>query len=200
MANDGVHRWRATERPGDGSVVEVVDAADHDRIVSELVEGGRKMQAERDQWQQEAIRLASVVCALGKMEFDQLTDDTKLIEVMSLIREAIQERDQLAERCRELENQAAADTELIGKYQSTVDDLRAEVEQARGTAEYWKAGLLDANAEVEALRKDADRYRWLRERMAVEDIPGEHPAWSQPSEVESVKVDIAIDVALEASR
>ena len=60
--------------------------------------------------------------------------------------------------------------------------------------------LLDAiNAAGRALNdlhRDAKRYRWLRDRMAVEDIPEEHPSWSTPSEEESRKVDAAIDAAM----
>ena len=44
--------------------------------------------------------------------------------------------------------------------------------------------------------EDAERYRWLRDRMAVEDMPEEHPSWSTPSEEESRKVDAAVDAAM----
>lgn len=44
--------------------------------------------------------------------------------------------------------------------------------------------------------RDAARYRWLRERMCVEDMPKDHPSWSTPSEHESAKIDAAIDAAL----
>lgn len=39
----------------------------------------------------------------------------------------------------------------------------------------------------------ASRYDWLRDRLAVEDLPEEHPSWSVPSEEESVKIDKEID-------
>ena len=44
--------------------------------------------------------------------------------------------------------------------------------------------------------RDAARYRWLRERMCVEDMPKDHPSWSTPSEHEPAKIDAAIDAAL----
>lgn len=39
----------------------------------------------------------------------------------------------------------------------------------------------------------ASRYDWLRERLAVEDLPQEHPSWSVATEHESVKIDKEID-------
>jgi hypothetical protein len=45
----------------------------------------------------------------------------------------------------------------------------------------------------------ASRYLWLRDRLSVEDLPEEHPAWSVPSEFESVKVDKEIDKRIEES-
>ncbi|MEE4460760.1 hypothetical protein V2S84_01195 [Azotobacter chroococcum] len=107
---------------------EWVYAADHDRIASALTDAGRKMQAECDQWQREAIRLASAVCALGKMEFDQLTDDSKLIEVMSVIREAIQERDTLR---AEVERLRQHKTDYMEAAEETRRALSAEVERLR---------------------------------------------------------------------
>lgn len=53
--------------------------------------------------------------------------------------------------------------------------------------------------ELAGLRRDAERYRWLRDRMSLEDIPDEHPEWSTPSDHESAKVDAAIDTALAAN-
>lgn len=53
-------------------------------------------------------------------------------------------------------------------------------------------------AERDALLEDARRYRFLRDRMAVEDMPAEHPSWSTPSEEESRKFDAAVDAALAA--
>lgn len=44
--------------------------------------------------------------------------------------------------------------------------------------------------------RDAQRYRWLRDRMAVEDVPGEHPAWSVVVEDESQKFDAGVDAAM----
>lgn len=49
------------------------------------------------------------------------------------------------------------------------------------------------------LRKDAERYRWLRDRMAVEDMPEEHHAWSTPSEHESAAFDSAVDARMQGA-
>lgn len=185
----GVHRWRATERPGDGAVVEVVDAADHDRIVSALTEGGRKMQAERDQ---------------------------------------------LAERCRELEHQATGDLldRLLAQINASVainyhgavfevdigseeldavvtlqrrghpsaHDLRMKAEQERDTL----------RAEVEALRQDAERINKLAaqarmiygHKSEASYQPGELPELIHSSREECRPDDLrrAIDAAMEASR
>lgn len=52
-------------------------------------------------------------------------------------------------------------------------------------------------AEMEALRRDAARYRWLRDLLAVEDI---HVAlmdrWGTPDEAESAKTDALVDSAM----
>lgn len=50
-----------------------------------------------------------------------------------------------------------------------------------------------------ALERDASRYRWLRDRMAVEDVPEEHPSWSTPSEHESAAFDSAVDARMKGA-
>lgn len=57
----------------------------------------------------------------------------------------------------------------------------------------------EACREEDELRKDAERYRWLRDRMAVEDMPEEHPAWSTPSEHESAAFDSAVDARMKGA-
>ena len=65
------------------------------------------------------------------------------------------------------------------------------------------------HAECQKLRKDAERYRWLRDLLAVEDVArlvDEHAQWSwcetdpMHIEAESAKTDTAVDKAMAASR
>jgi len=44
--------------------------------------------------------------------------------------------------------------------------------------------------------KNAKRYEYLRLVMAVENFPTPHPEWSEPSEVESKRIDDLCDAAL----
>lgn len=54
-------------------------------------------------------------------------------------------------------------------------------------------------------RKDAERYRWLRDLLAVEDVArlvDEHAQWSwcETDPAESAKTDAAVDKAMSARR
>ena len=44
--------------------------------------------------------------------------------------------------------------------------------------------------------KNARRYEYLRSVMAIENFPGPHPEWSEPSEVDSKRIDDLCDAAL----
>ena len=44
--------------------------------------------------------------------------------------------------------------------------------------------------------KNAKRYEYLRSVMAVENFPGPHPEWSEPSEFDSKRIDDLCDAAL----
>lgn len=44
--------------------------------------------------------------------------------------------------------------------------------------------------------KNARRYEYLRSVMAIENFPDPHPEWSEPSEVESKRIDDLCDAAL----
>lgn len=44
--------------------------------------------------------------------------------------------------------------------------------------------------------KNARRYEYLRSVMAIENLPDPHPEWSEPSEVESKRIDDICDAAL----
>jgi len=46
-------------------------------------------------------------------------------------------------------------------------------------------------------KRDAERYRWLRDRLAIEDIERiEREFFGTPEEHESVKTDAAVDSAM----
>jgi hypothetical protein len=56
-----------------------------------------------------------------------------------------------------------------------------------------------------ALRKDAERYRWLRDLLAVEDVArlvDEHAQWDwcQTDPAESARTDASVDKAIAARR
>lgn len=61
--------------------------------------------------------------------------------------------------------------------------------------------LIEMERECNELRKDAERYRWLRDLLAVEDIArlvderAQYP-WSKPDPAESAKTDEAVDEAM----
>ena len=83
----------------------------------------------------------------------------------------------------------------------TAADDRADVLEA---ASVKQAALLDELGipidEVDDLfgetLKNAKRYEYLRSVMAVENFPAPHPAWSEPSEAESKRIDDLCDAAL----
>lgn len=55
-----------------------------------------------------------------------------------------------------------------------------------------------ANREQEKI--DAARYRWLRDRLAIEDIERiEREFFGEPEEAESIKTDIAVDAAMRSN-
>ena len=83
----------------------------------------------------------------------------------------------------------------------TAADERADVLE---TVSVKQAALLDELGipldEVDDLfgetLKNAKRYEYLRSVMAVENFPAPHPAWSEPSEVESKRIDDLCDAAI----
>lgn len=56
------------------------------------------------------------------------------------------------------------------------------------------------NDELAANKRDAERYRWLRDRLSIGDIERiEREFFGTPEEHESVKTDIAVDKAMAAN-
>ena len=85
-------------------------------------------------------------------------------------------------------------------------NVRRIIRAQRLLAEQGHAGdTLGALDELAALRKDAERYRWLRDMLAVEDVArlvDEYAQWSWcvTDPAESVKTDAAVDKAMAAHR
>jgi len=78
-------------------------------------------------------------------------------------------------------------------------DLRGNLEQARRTAEYWKAEHLAGNKAIETAErqrnealKDAERYRWLRQDDMAIALMAEKGKRRSPASY----LDAAIDAAL----
>lgn len=88
----------------------------------------------------------------------------------------------------------------------TVDSEQYDQEQdAPMIAQYYAAAnpaaVLALIAEVEALRKDAERYRWLREKVGVDLIFGDYSPWllscnTDMTDLEKKTTDEAIDAAM----
>jgi hypothetical protein len=82
--------------------------------------------------------------------------------------------------------------------------VRPEFEDADANGRFIAAanpqtvlGLLDR---IEALEKDAERYRWLRDRLSIEDVEQlEREHWGETDEAESIKCDAAVDAAIEGA-
>ncbi|WKN20870.1 hypothetical protein [Azotobacter vinelandii] len=93
-------------------------SSEHDRIVSSLAEAGRKMQAERDQFQRLYNAASAELCqigeALGVPEDDQCTP-----EILERIAVLGAERDALRAEVEALR----ADADLFRRLRSVPDDL-----------------------------------------------------------------------------
>lgn len=74
---------------------------------------------------------------------------------------------------------------------------QAEFDALQNQMESQKDEWLSWQAKREALEEDAARYRWLRDRLAIEDIDRlVSEFFGTPDEAESVKTDAAIDAAM----
>ena len=69
--------------------------------------------------------------------------------------------------------------------------------------EAWQASLAASRAEVDGLRKDAERWRFARQILSIEAIESaslEFRAYGMPAaEYENLRADNAIDAAMENS-
>jgi len=68
----------------------------------------------------------------------------------------------LGKLCAKLETELAACQE--GRVRLKMDELRAELVRQRDVLEHLGCERDEARAERDALREDAERYRWLKER------------------------------------
>lgn len=62
----------------------------------------------------------------------------------------------------EMNQEADGDYVLHSDHEAEVARLRAEVEENEKAINVWRGRTQRAEAEAEAYRKDAERYRWLR--------------------------------------
>lgn len=145
---------------------EYVEAEDHDRIVSELVEGGRKVQAERDQlvWQCKELEAA----LHSKEEFyqdalhshvslakqrDQLAERVESLEATRKVELAATER--LAERCRELEGIMLRTYKAAGM---GAQDIKTAMEDCPLDIEVG-GNIREAEKEAKALRAEVEQLK-----------------------------------------
>lgn len=97
-------------------------------------------------------------------------------------------------------NAAVLGAQNLNAAMATIDILRAQLAER-------DALLTDLGVEPDGvsdvyqrLLLNAERYEYLREHMAVENFPSEHPDWSQPSEYESRRIDELCDSAMSRAK
>lgn len=97
-------------------------------------------------------------------------------------------------------NAAVLGAQNLNAAMATIDILRAQLAER-------DALLTDLGVEPDGvsdvyqrLLLNAERYEYLREHMAVENLPSEHPDWSQPSEYESRRIDELCDSAMSRAK
>ncbi len=97
-------------------------------------------------------------------------------------------------------NAAVLGAQNLNAAMATIDILRAQLAER-------DALLTDLGVEPDGvsdvyqrLLLNAERYEYLREYMAVENFPSEHPDWSQPSEYESRRIDELCDSAMSRAK
>lgn len=76
-----------------------------------------------------------------------------------------------------------------------VASLMTEVASLRGVALGYKARAEKAEAELEALRADAERYRWIRANLYKFDAITGGPFYGIRETAIDARVDAAIDAA-----
>lgn len=97
-------------------------------------------------------------------------------------------------------NAAVLGAQNLNAAMATIDILRAQLAERN-------ALLTDLGVEPDGVSDvyrrlliNAERYEYLREHMAVENFPPEHPDWSQPSEYESRRIDELCDSAMSRAK
>lgn len=81
------------------------------------------------------------------------------------------------------------------------DDARKERDQLKAEVARSTEREIMQLAEIEALRRDAERYRWLREKVGVDLIFGDYSPWllscnTDMTDLEKKTTDEAIDAAM----
>ena len=91
--------------------------------------------------------------------------------------------------------------DLLGQITAERDQLRAEVAGLRTGYEAYEQVNAELKAEVEALRKDAERYQWLRDKSeAVHQFYLSVPLWFKGVRFRPQDVDNAIDAMSKGER
>jgi hypothetical protein len=112
---------------------------------------------------------------------------------------------------RAIESSAAAPLlERIAELEQRNRDLYEDVQRFKAHALNEKDARMALERELEAVRKDAERYRWLRENRAQDEEPEGisgpmysdvyfrwfSPRWKNGKRIEPVTIDAAIDAAM----
>jgi hypothetical protein len=107
---------------------------------------------------------------------------TALQVANTLAKQVISERDALQQRLTAADERADVLETVLVKQAALLDELGIPLDEVD-----------DLFGET---LKNAKRYEYLRSVMAVENFPAPHPAWSEPSEAESKRIDYLCDAAL----
>lgn len=116
--------------------------------------------------------------------------------------------DDLVERLRDASSRPTRDSLHLGQYWNLCDEAADEIERLRGELALKSRDALEARQDVrdllalknenERLRRDAERYRWLREDRLVAYVnifrDGEFVS------VYGIGLDAAIDAAMEKEK
>ena len=152
-----------------------------------------------DAWEdfESAANPAAVLALISEVEGLRAQNCRDSAELRSLCQardDARKERDQLK---AEVERLTADNASLRGSC------AKLGVEHAGMVRIHRKANteIRRLSAEVKALRKDAERYRWLREKVGVDLIFGDYSPWllscnTDMTDLEKKTTDEAIDAAM----
>lgn len=99
---------------------------------------------------------------------------------------------------------AAAEAREVDARGEEIKRLRAEIEENENVINVWRGRTQRAETEVEAYRKDAERYRWLRDLAPEEWSVWRRIEWPKEKSgselrIDDCNMDSEIDAAMGAS-